>query len=131
VHVLQWLAEHIGKADSHLSVSAARGGQLHVLNWLAQRQANNPNPGFFAWEEAIRHGHLHVLHWAFAERWICQEKHSARTCMDQAAGAGQVHILEWIRQTFPTVHPDDRTWSEACESQQLASMAWIRHRFPA
>jgi hypothetical protein len=131
VHVLQWLAEHTGKSDSHLLVMAARGGQLHVLKWLAQRPQADLNPGFRAWDEAIRHGHLHVLQWAFTGRWICQGTHCTRTCMGRAASAGQVHILEWIRQTFPTVHPDYRTWSEAFESQQLASMAWIRHRFPA
>jgi hypothetical protein len=43
---------------------------------------------------------------------------------------GQVGVLDWARAVWPDLSPGDRAWADACDGQQLASMAWIRREFP-
>jgi hypothetical protein len=130
LRVLEWMVDTAGLPAESMAAPAARAGQLHVLQWLVPRQAQ-PNPGMFVRCQAVCGGQVHVLQWALAEGWICQDRHGATYLFETAVCAGQVNVLDWIRTVCPAVTPGNRTWCNACETEQLVSMAWIRCQFPA
>ncbi|KAJ1414439.1 hypothetical protein B484DRAFT_165660 [Ochromonadaceae sp. CCMP2298] len=77
--------------------SAAKGGHLHVLQWL--RAQDPPCP----WDQltcglAAKGGHLHVLRWLRTQDPPCPWGQS--TC-NFAAHSGHVHVLRWLRTQDP------------------------------
>jgi hypothetical protein len=87
LHVLQWLRLNGCPWDESTCAAAARGSQLHVLQWL---RLNGCPWDKYTCAEAAHGGQLHVLQWLRSngcpwDKWTCF----------WAAVSGHLHMLQW------------------------------------
>ena len=100
----------------NLCTSAAKGGQLEVLEWLRENEC--------PWdkntcEEAAYSGHLEVLQWARENGCPWKED----TCWSAAQG-GQLEALQWARENGCPW--DERTCRSAAWGGHLPVLQWAR-----
>lgn len=74
--------------------------------------------------DAARHGYLEALQWLCAEGRLEEDLRVSDFC-DYAAGGGQVHVLEWLRERGA---PWGETCTQAAENGQLDALKWARER---
>jgi hypothetical protein len=98
LHILKWfdsmdwfrsVTQDFDTIGKTLTKHSAKGGQLDVLDWLAER-------GLLQWSKsasllAAQEGHLSVLKWAF-DRNLCIPSDSSR----YAAEYSHLDILDWL-----------------------------------
>lgn len=129
-----------GKACS----SAAKGGHLHVLQFLRSQHVNAKWNGKTPMKAAER-GHLEVLRWAIENRCpvdaytyhgaamyghihILEYLHTTHAPYDAfaanaAAGQGHVHVLEWFKE-HGYILWQDRILQHAARENQIKVLEW-------
>ncbi|GAB9469639.1 hypothetical protein Gpo141_00006912 [Globisporangium polare] len=110
---------------------AARGGHLHVLEWLQRHCLPSPGGGADvrgAMTEAVRSGNgdLRVVRWLGRHypRDLC-DPHA----LEQAAGNGGIHVLQWFAEHRPlewrAVVGFTNPLHAAVASGQLETVIWL------
>ena len=93
---LQWLRSQsppLSQWTVQNTRAAARGGYLHVLEWLREVRPACPWDASVC-SEAAAGGHLHVLQWLRSRVPPCP--FGSATCA-AAAGGGHLDVLKWLR----------------------------------
>ena len=123
IEVLQYLQSHEGQwaawmRDGKLTQAAARGGQLHVLQWLRAQGCPWSTDTF---SSAARRGHLEILQWLRAAGcdW---DQPSSLTAMAAAMG-GQLGVLQWLREQG--CEWNAATSIEAARGGHLELLQWL------
>ena len=123
--LLQWAIEcHVkgggtNPLNEDLCTYAARGGHLHVLEWLRERGCRWNE---YACAYAARGGHLHVVEWLREMGCPCDH-----TTISYAALAGNIHVMEWLHEKDGRrLHPLPCDF--AAKGGHLPSLQWLRHR---
>jgi hypothetical protein len=116
LQVLQWLRDRGCAWDSSTCAAAAGGGHLGVLQWA---RANGCAWDAYTCSSAAAGGHLGVLQWARANgcAW------TAGTCSSAAAG-GHLAVLQWARANG--CDWNDFTCTAAARGGHLAVLQWAR-----
>jgi hypothetical protein len=81
-----------------ITLSAVRGGDLHVLQWMNEHHPDSTTWGagyrVHLMEEAVDFGQLAILEWLHASRReVC-----TTWTMAMAAGKGRVDIVQWLHE---------------------------------
>jgi len=116
MHVLQWLHSNGNLDPKVVCYGAAKGGHLHVLEW--SQTAGCPLRGK-ACTFAAKHGHLDALRWLVSHG--CLWKKGA---CDAAASSGRLDIMQWARQNGCMW--DRRAYVTAAFRGDLSMLQWLR-----
>jgi hypothetical protein len=122
--VLRWAGEGRSASDALVLATAARHGQLALLQWLLDPPASHPASSFLAVAEAAAQGgHLEVLRWA---RPRLTPGHAPEALVADAAAGGHLPALEWLLdQGFPS---DESCCEAAAREGQLGALQLLRAR---
>jgi len=127
--ILIWLFDQVsirqvvGAED--LCSAAARGGHLHVLQWLRSRDPPHAW-GKLTCAAAAQGGHLEVLQWL---RYQSRCPWSVNSCSAAARG-GHLEVLKWMRSQKHRCRWDANTCSSAAAVGNLTVLQWLRNQNP-
>lgn len=118
IEILKWAYKKGANSTEQLSFTAARAGQLEVIQWFA-----NVHP---QWQVdhttcclAARGGHLPILQWMRSKRATLDEQ----VCSNAALG-GHTHVLKWLRSQ--SAQWDQFTCSYAASRGHLETLKYAR-----
>jgi hypothetical protein len=119
VEILDFCYQHNRQHFDATGSFAARGGHLHVLEWMKQRSLLHKY-NWHVWYEAAHYGHVHVLDWLLEEGYTPDS-----TVVSGAAKGGHVSILEWARQHNLSI--GIKASAHASYHGHLHVLQWLRH----
>lgn len=123
VQVLQWaLDEYDSKASFEELSLAASGGHVKVLEWADKNGIQWLS--YKLCERAAYHGQVDMLDWIY-ER-VCHDKRSFHSASPSAFHGGHIPVLEWLHDrnlllSYPRTH-------EAAGRGQLAVLQWMNDK---
>eukprot|EP00775_Hariotina_reticulata_P010754 gene10754-10910_t len=142
------------------AIAASGGGHLPTLKYILQEHYLCPWDVSVCAEVAAQHGHLAVLQWLstcspnsylpLLDAGVCAEAAAAghlevlvwlrsqqppvpwdpRTCILAAAAAGHVHVLNFLQDTAPADCWDDQVATVAARMSRLPVLRWLRGMRP-
>eukprot|EP00639_Heterosigma_akashiwo_P028888 CAMPEP_0194664320 /NCGR_PEP_ID=MMETSP0295-20121207/1386_1 /TAXON_ID=39354 /ORGANISM="Heterosigma akashiwo, Strain CCMP2393" /LENGTH=333 /DNA_ID=CAMNT_0039546029 /DNA_START=106 /DNA_END=1103 /DNA_ORIENTATION=- len=131
LRLLKWLEQHNFQCDSDAVIFAARGGQLHVVEWLlssvsqdgyhAHSKKQNISKLLPALDGAALHGHLHVMEWLHSNHRIEASPQS----IDAAFKGNHLKVVEWLHRNRPSDGCSPASFNSAAAHGNLAGLEWL------
>ncbi|CAI5705881.1 unnamed protein product [Peronospora effusa] len=120
---LEFIRKRTAPNWTNVVKAAARGGYLHVFEWMLERQ-----DGCCPWEvdlrdvlaEAAAHGHLKLMKWLYS-RGI---DNVGNKVFDRAATEGHLSIVQWLNKHTKLTGPND-ILRGAARNGHLEVVQWL------
>ncbi|RMX66010.1 hypothetical protein DD238_003165 [Peronospora effusa] len=120
---LEFIRKRTAPKWTNVVKAAARGGYLHVFEWMLERQ-----DGCCPWEidlrdvlaEAAAHGHLELMKWLYS-RGIGNVDNKV---FDRAATEGHLSIVQWLNKHTKLTRPSD-ILSGAARKGHFGVVQWL------